>query len=291
MHMEKGLQKDLVMGSQKDAGCIILADLEQGTYQCFYRGEDRETLVPVSQGLYRELIREACCGIYPVGDDTATLEEYLHPESIRRQMVPGVDVLQWEYADGEEQHRKLCVLVLKRKDTVPVNILWFLQKGAVFPTGVRTPSAGKNPQPGAGMESDDNPDGLRQALYCGKRVLVAEDNTLSREITADLLRLTGAEVETAVNGKEALSRVAGAPEKYYDLILMDVRMPLMDGCDAVRAIRSLDRQWAGEIPIAAMVSAGSKEDIAAAEEAGMDDHLTKPIAPARLLEILEDFLK
>lgn len=291
MHMGKGLQEELVMDPQKDAGCIILADLEEGTYQCFYRGEDSDTLVPVSQGLYRELIWEACCGIYPVGDDTATLEEYLYPGSIRRQMVPGVDELQWEYADGEEQHWKLYVLVLKRKDDIPVRIQWFLQKGAAFPTGVRAPLAGKHSQPGAGMENDENPDCLRQAPYCGKRVLVAEDNTLSREITAQLLRLTGAEAETAVNGKEALSRVAGAPENYYDLILMDVRMPLMDGCDAVRAIRSLDCRWAGEIPIAAMVSAGIEEDIAAAGEAGMDGHLTKPIAPARLLEILKQLLK
>lgn len=290
MHMEKELQEDMVRKTQADAGCVILADLEQGTYQCLYRGENNETLVPVSRGLYRELIREACCGIYPVGDETATLEEYLHPVSIRRQMVPGVDMLQWEYADREAQLRRLHVLVRKRKEDIPVLISWFLQKGAGFPTGVRTLSAGKNPWPGAGMESDDNPDCLRQAAYSGKRVLVAEDNTLSRELAAELLRMTGAEVETAVNGKEALSLVAGAPANYYDLLLMDVRMPLMDGCAAARAIRSLDRHPAGEIPIIAMTSAGIKEDIAAAEGAGMDGHLTKPIVPARLREVLEQLL-
>ena len=111
----------------------------------------------------------------------------------------------------------------------------------------------------------------------GRRVLVAEDNELNMEIAVTLLENMGLEVETASDGSEALEKVKEHDALYYDLILMDIQMPMMNGYEAARAIRALDDPEKADIPIIAMTANAFDEDRANAYEAGMNAHIAKPV--------------
>lgn len=113
--------------------------------------------------------------------------------------------------------------------------------------------------------------------FSGKRLLLVEDNELNREIAVELLSAVGAEVDYACNGAEGLMKFEQSPEQYYDLILMDVQMPVMDGYTATRKIRSSSHKDAARIPILAMTADAFSEDIKAAKNAGMNGHLAKPL--------------
>lgn len=126
--------------------------------------------------------------------------------------------------------------------------------------------------------------------YSDKRVLIVEDNDLSREIAGEILRQTGIAMEFAGNGQEAVLRVSEMPEGYFDMIFMDVRMPVMDGYIATRMIRRLDREDVRHVPIVAMTALTLEDDIAAARRAGMDEHIAKPLELDRLKEILMKWL-
>ena len=120
------------------------------------------------------------------------------------------------------------------------------------------------------------------------RVLVVEDNELNREIAADLLEEAGFPVETACNGAEAVEKVKAAPAGYYALVLMDLRMPVMDGHSAARAIRALADPEKAEVPIVALSANTFDEDRKRSAESGMNAHLAKPLDISRLLELLSD---
>lgn len=122
--------------------------------------------------------------------------------------------------------------------------------------------------------------------FPNKRILVVEDNELNREIAYELLQETSAEIETAEDGQEAVSKVSASPEGYYDLIIMDIQMPVMDGLEATRQIRRLDRQDIKEMPIVAMSANAFAEDVRLSLEAGMNEHIPKPIDIERLYQIM-----
>lgn len=124
----------------------------------------------------------------------------------------------------------------------------------------------------------------------GKRLLVVEDNELNREIAEELLVENGFIVETAEDGTVAVQKVKAADNGYYDLILMDVQMPIMNGYNATRAIRALDDPAKASIPIVAMTANAFEEDRQLALEAGMNDYAAKPINIEELLEILHRIL-
>lgn len=120
----------------------------------------------------------------------------------------------------------------------------------------------------------------------GKHILLAEDNELNREIAVELLKSLGAFIDTAENGLEVVEHFSHAPAGFYDLILMDIQMPLMNGYEAARSIRKMDRSDAGRIPIFAMTADAFAEDIEVAKNAGMNCHLAKPLdIPVMLREI------
>lgn len=108
---------------------------------------------------------------------------------------------------------------------------------------------------------DETPD------WSQRRILVVEDNELNMEITCTFLEETGVSFETAVNGKEALDMFEASPQGYYDLILMDVQMPVMNGYEATRRIRSSSHPDAVRIPVIAMTANAFSEDIYAARQA------------------------
>lgn len=124
----------------------------------------------------------------------------------------------------------------------------------------------------------------------GKRVLLAEDNIINTEVAVMLLEGKGFLVDTAENGLRAMEMFSKSQEGYYDAILMDIRMPLMDGLTAAKNIRHLSNGDAGSIPIIAMTANAFDDDIEKSKAAGMDAHLAKPIEPERLFQTLYDFI-
>ncbi len=120
----------------------------------------------------------------------------------------------------------------------------------------------------------------------GKHVLLAEDNFINSEIACELLGSTNAMVDTAGNGREAVERFLASAPGHYDLILMDIQMPVMDGYAAARAIRAAERADAAKVPIYAMTANTFAEDVAKAREAGMDGHIAKPIDINALMQVL-----
>ena len=120
-------------------------------------------------------------------------------------------------------------------------------------------------------------------------ILLAEDVEINREIFMALLEPTGLRIECAENGKEAVDKFAAAPDK-YDLILMDVQMPEMDGLEATRQIRALEKSPQG-IPIVAMTANVFREDIEKCLASGMNDHLGKPLDIDDVMEKLRKYLQ
>ena len=132
------------------------------------------------------------------------------------------------------------------------------------------------------------------ALSVCRLVLLVDDNELNREIACDILEEYELVIETAENGEEAvaLCREAGesAAEERFELILMDIQMPVLDGYGATRAIRALGTEWASRVPIVAMTANAFEEDRKNALDSGMNDHLSKPIDRDELERVLTGYL-
>lgn len=124
----------------------------------------------------------------------------------------------------------------------------------------------------------------------GKRILLAEDNDLNREIAEEIIGAMGVKVESVVNGKEAVEQFEKMGEGYYDLILMDIQMPVMNGHEASRTIRSMERSDAASIPIIAMTANAFSEDVAASKKAGMNEHISKPLDVEQLMMCMRHWL-
>jgi len=124
----------------------------------------------------------------------------------------------------------------------------------------------------------------------GRRVLLCEDNYLNTEIAVLLLKDKGIAADCAQNGRQGVDLFRAAPAGTYDAVLMDIRMPEMDGYQAARAIRALDRLDARVVPIIAMTADAFEEDMRRAREAGMNGFVSKPIEPNRLFSELEQQL-
>lgn len=131
---------------------------------------------------------------------------------------------------------------------------------------------------------------MRKAELGPKNLLLVEDNELNQEIAVELLEDEGFTVEVADDGDIALEMVKAAPEGRYDLILMDIQMPRMNGLAAARAIRALGRSWTDSIPIIAMSANAFQEDRDASLAAGMNDHIAKPVDADLLMEYLAKYL-
>ena len=125
----------------------------------------------------------------------------------------------------------------------------------------------------------------------GLHVLLVEDNELNREIALYLLKKEGMEITTCKNGAEAVKAFRESPLGYYDLILMDIMMPVMDGYEASRRIRSLPRRDASLIPIFAMTANAFQDDIEKSHKSGMNEHLTKPLNTKAMLSAIRKYVR
>ena len=126
--------------------------------------------------------------------------------------------------------------------------------------------------------------------FSNYHLLLVEDNDINREIAVRILTATGFTLDTAVNGQEAVETIAASQPGYYDLVLMDIQMPVMNGYEATRAIRALDDAELSGVPIVAMTANAFAEDKKDAEDAGMNAHIAKPIDIETMMETIQNVL-
>ena len=193
---------------------------------------------------------------------------------------------QFEQADNSENARKQGTglgLAISRRIVRMMDSDIKLEsepgKGSSFSFNVK-------PQPVSGEKTTvtSQPE---EISFPGKRILVVEDNELNMEIICTILENYGIKTEQAVNGKEAVRRMEESVPGYYDMIFMDIMMPEMDGLEATRTIRNLDREDCKKIPIYAMSANAFDEDVKRSLASGMNGHLSKPVN----LQVLEKTLQ
>lgn len=158
--------------------------------------------------------------------------------------------------------------------------------GSVFTVTIPFDTADRN----AVKETEECGNADKHYRFNGERILLVEDNELNCEIAKTLLEEVNLNVDIAQNGKIALDTFSEMPVDYYDAILMDIRMPVMDGREATKQIRALPRVDAKNIPIIAMSADAFSEDIKFSQRIGMDDYITKPVDTNKLYETLKNFL-
>ena len=143
---------------------------------------------------------------------------------------------------------------------------------------------------GEGKEQE-TPFGALENMDLSKyRALLVEDNELNAEIATEILKTTGLMIEHAADGTEAVEKVSGCADGYYDIIFMDIQMPRMNGYDATRAIRAMDRNYCRQVPIVAMTANAFAEDVQAAKTVGMNEHIAKPLDLKVLARTLDKWL-
>ena len=140
-------------------------------------------------------------------------------------------------------------------------------------------------------KTEQTPPAAKASASAGKKLLVVEDNELNLEIASTLLKEAGFAVDTAENGKIAVEKVEAASADRYDLILMDIRMPEMDGYEATRRIRALPDTKKAALPIVAMTANAFEDDRKNALRAGMNGHIAKPLDIQKLFQVLSELLK
>ena len=126
--------------------------------------------------------------------------------------------------------------------------------------------------------------------YSNRRVLLVEDNELNMEILEELLGITNIHIEKAYDGQQAVSMVTSQPPHYYNLIFMDIQMPVMDGYEAARQLRNMDRDDLHVIPIVAVSANALASDVENALIAGMNGHIPKPVDLDELIGTLQQYL-
>ena len=126
--------------------------------------------------------------------------------------------------------------------------------------------------------------------FAGCTVLVADDNDISMEIITELLTMNGLKVLAAANGREAVEQFAASPEGSVQMVLLDVQMPEMDGCEAARQIRLQQRADAASVPVLALTGNSSSEDVEAAMQAGMNDYMVKPVKMKLLAKMMSEYI-
>ena len=157
-------------------------------------------------------------------------------------------------------------------------------KGTKFTILLRFPITARSE-----VEHDDA-DADKPADFSGKRLLLVEDNPINREIAIEILGSVGFEIDSAENGKEAVEIIADSDPDKYNIILMDIQMPVMNGYQATRAIRAMEAPRS-ELPVIAITANTFDEDRREAEEAGMNAHISKPFDPGELMATLAKFVK
>ncbi len=186
--------------------------------------------------------------------------------------LPIIILSAYDWTDIENEARAAGIQAFIGKPLFRSRLIYAL-KSVLFPEKLQVPVGGE--------ENTDIAD------YSKKRVLLAEDNELNREIARELLSMTGVKIDEAENGSQAVKSVSEHEDGYYDLIFMDIQMPIMDGYEAARQIRGLNCQT----PIVAMTANAFADDIREAHSAGMNDHMSKPVELPKILEYMAKYIR
>lgn len=139
-------------------------------------------------------------------------------------------------------------------------------------------------------EGEDTPKTPSKERFAGKRALLVEDNEINAEIAREILGMAGIETDWAENGKKAVDIMTEAKDGDYDIIFMDIQMPVLNGYEAARAIRALPGDYAKRVPIIAMSANAFADDVQQAVHSGMNEHITKPIDIGQLMKTLKKWL-
>jgi len=188
--------------------------------------------------------------------------------------VPIIILSAYDWSDVEDKAREAGVNGFISKPLFKSRLVY------MFKQFVGTGKNKRDEEEGAGAERD----------YSKKRILLVEDNDLNREIAEEIIGETGIMIECAVNGQEAVQMYEQHEAHYYDLIFMDIQMPVMDGHTAARMIRKSGRGDASTIPIVAMTANAFTDDIAQSRQAGMNEHITKPLDIEELMRCMDKWL-
>jgi signal transduction histidine kinase/DNA-binding response OmpR family regulator len=203
----------------------------------------------------------------------------------------GVALSRWIHGDAPEPGKAVVIMIsgvdrdLMEQEARGAGITKFLSK-PLFPSNIADCI---NECLGTVPHDDESESRAAPDNFAGRRILLAEDVEINREIVLTILEPTALAIDCAENGAEALRMFRETPEK-YDMIFMDIQMPEMDGYEATRKIRSLDFQRAQKIPIIAMTANVFREDIENCLRAGMDDHLGKPLDFSAVMDKLRKYL-
>lgn len=189
--------------------------------------------------------------------------------------VPIIILSAYDWSDIEKEAREAGVNAFIAKPLFKSRLVYVL-KSVIAP---------KNEEETSDIEQ------FIQTDYTGKRVLLVDDNDLNIEIAQELLTYIGIQVETARDGRQAVDALMEKPAGYYDLVFMDIQMPVMNGYEAVRTIRASDREDLRTLPIVAMSADAFSDDIQKAAAAGMNDHVAKPIELPKLTAALEKWIR
>ena len=206
--------------------------------------------------------------------ETSGIETARKIRSVVGQDAPIIILTAYDWTDIEEEAKAAGVTAFCAKPLFMSDL-----KAALLAAN----NIGDHSQPEAGAV-------WTQTDYSGKRLLLVEDNELNREIAEVILEEAGFVIEAAPDGTDAVAMIEDSEEGYYHAVLMDVRMPVMNGYDATRAIRKLTRKDADEIPIIAMTANAFAEDEKEALNAGMNIHLAKPIDIERLKKVIRQYV-
>ncbi|MEY8336875.1 response regulator [Lachnospiraceae bacterium 62-35] len=196
---------------------------------------------------------------------------------IRKEAGPDVPIIiltAYDWSSMEEEARQVEIDGFLSKPLFKSKLLYLFKK--IAGDGERTRL--------------DLSNGWSEQDFQGRTILLAEDNELNREIAVEIIGSTGAAIECADNGREAVEMFRNKGEGYYDLIFMDIQMPVMNGYEAASAIRESAQADAKQIPIIAMTANAFAEDVMASKEAGMDDHIAKPLDIEQLMEYMRKWI-
>lgn len=194
-------------------------------------------------------------------------------QEIRREAGEGVPIViltAYDWSNVEMEAREIGIAGFISKPLFKSRLVYVLKKIAG--------ADGKS-------EAPSEEESICQDFH-GKRVLLAEDNELNREIAEEIIGSTGVTMECVENGLQAVERFKEKGSWYYDLIFMDVQMPVMNGYEATKTIRGIEREDAAQIPIIAMTANAFTEDMIASKKAGMNEHIAKPLNMNQLMKCM-----